>query len=131
MGIAPIATGSRYLNELFPQDSALFPAPAHIRKAINCFKETMPKEFHGAYSYLSEYCHPNMMAFRQHYQWTTADTIEFADMVAFGAFGAIASSGMQGLLAADELLGIASERPVRRAVQKLLRAFVELGKAEG
>ena len=40
--LLPIGTGSRYINEHHPEDSTLFPAPPHIKKAINCFKEVMP-----------------------------------------------------------------------------------------
>jgi hypothetical protein len=123
--LLPITTGSRYINEIIPQESALFPEGTHISKAVKCFKEVMPKDSHEDYSYLSEYCHPNMMAFMQHYQWTTPDTIEFGDAVAFGAFGAIASSSLLGLMAADELLGLGSERQIRTVIRKLLLALVE------
>jgi hypothetical protein len=126
--LLPISTGNRYINEIAPQESALFPAPGHISKAINCFKEAMPKDAHEDYSYLSEYCHPNMMAFQQHYRWTTPETIEFVDAVPFGAFGAIASSAGRGLLAAYELLGIGDEKEIRNAIHKLLLALLELDK---
>src|SRR5712692_7044853 len=51
-----IGTGSRYINEIHPEDKQLFPDPPHVQKAINCFKEAVPKETHDDYSYLSEYC---------------------------------------------------------------------------
>jgi hypothetical protein len=126
--LLPVTTGSRYINDIIPEESALFPEGAHISKAVNCFKEVMPKESQEDYSYLSEYCHPNMMAFMQHYQWTTPDKIEFVDAVPFGAFGAIAGSAIQGLFAADELLGISNERQIRTVIRKLLLALIEQGK---
>src|SRR5713101_4705859 len=68
--LLPIGTGSRYIDEYHTAEdkalNALFPAPPHIRKAINCFREVTPKETEDDYSYLSEYCHPNMMTFSQH-----------------------------------------------------------------
>jgi len=128
--LLPIGTGSRYINEIHPEESELFPAPPHIQKAINCFKEVMPKGAEDDYSYLSEYCHPNVMVFQQHYRWATPDTIEFANEVPFGAFGAIAASAIQGLMAVDELLGIGNEKEVRRAICKLLLALVEQDKGD-
>ena len=106
--LLPIGTGSRYINEFHstPEDSELFPVGPHISKAINCFKEATPKETEDDYSYLSEFCHPNMMTFSQHYLWTTPYTIDFVDQVEFGAFGAVAGSTLQGLVA----IGIAENR---------------------
>jgi len=124
-----ITTGSRYINEISQQGSPGFPEGVHISKAINCFKEVMPKESFEDYSYLSEYCHPNVMAFMQHYQWTTPDVIEFVDAVEFGAFGAITASAIQGLMTADELLGIANETEIRRVIRNLLHVIAEQSKS--
>jgi hypothetical protein len=89
--LLPIGTGSRYINEYHrPEESELFPEPPYISKAVNCFKEVMPKGTDDDYSYLSESCHPNAMTFQQHYRWTTPYAIDFGDQVAFGAIGAIA-----------------------------------------
>jgi len=126
--LLPVATGSRYINEVSPEEGELFPVPPHIQKVINCFKEVMPKEAEVDYSYLSEFCHPNMMAFQQHYRWTTPYVLEFVDDVPFGAFGTIAASSIQGLMAAEELLGIGNEEEVRKAIRKLLTALVEENK---
>jgi hypothetical protein len=126
-----LATGSRYISE---QDTeinrklgGLFSPPAHISKAINCFKEVMPKDSQDDYSYLSEFCHPNLMAFMQHYQWTTPETIEMI-AVPFGALGAIAGSAIQGLLALNELLEIGDERTVRKVVHGLMVDLAEHAK---
>jgi hypothetical protein len=124
--LKPIRTGSRHVNE-FHSGSEPFPTGVHIKKAINCFKEVMPKESVEDYSYLSEFCHPNVMTFMQHYQWTTPETIDFVDPILFGAFGAIAGSSIQGLLAAHELLGIGHETDIRRVVGKTLRVIAEEG----
>jgi hypothetical protein len=99
----------------------LFPAPPHISKAVNCFKEVMPKGTDDDYIYLSEFCHPNMMTFQQHYRWTTPYTI---DVGAFGAFGAIAGSSVQGLVTIHELLNLGNERHVNSAIVTLVKAIV-------
>jgi hypothetical protein len=124
--LLPIGTGSRYINEYHhPEESELFPAPPHISKAVNCFKEVMPKGTDDDYSYLSEFCHPNMMTFQQHYRWTTPYTIDFGDQVAFGAFGAIAGSSVQGLMTIHELLNLGNERHVNSAIVRLVKAIVD------
>lgn len=119
--LLPIATGSRYINEFHhPEESEMFPAPPHVIKAINCFQEVMPKGSGDDYSYLGEFCHPNTMTFQQHYRWTSQYTIDFEDEVAFGAFGAIAASSINGLMAIGELLKLANERQINGAIVKLL-----------
>jgi hypothetical protein len=130
--LLPLGTGSRYINEFHstPEESELFPIGPHISKAINCFKETMPQGTEDDYSYLSEFCHPNMMTFSQHYRWTTPYVIEFVDQVEFGAFGAIAGSTIQGLMAVQELLAMTNERQVNRATFALLTALIEQDRAD-
>lgn len=106
--LLPITTGSRYINERFPEDEQLFPAGAHISKAIKVFQqEAMPKSSDGDddYSYLSEFCHPNMMTFNQYCRWLNPKVIEFVDSESFGAFGAITASAIQGLMTMHQLLG--------------------------
>lgn len=124
--LLPIGTGSRYINEFHgtPAESELFPVGPHIRKVVNCFKEATPKETDDDYSYLSEFCHPNMMTFSQHYLWTTPRTIEIVDQVEIGAFGTIAASTTQGLIAIHELLGISNEGQTSGAILRLLKAIV-------
>lgn len=124
--LLPIVTGSRYMNEHpFPEESELFPAPPHIAKAVNCFKEVMPEDTDDNYSYLSEFCHPNTLTLQQHYRWTTPYTIDFEDQVTIGAFGAIAGSLLQGLTAIHELLTLGQERQVNGAILTLLMAIAE------
>jgi hypothetical protein len=125
--LLPIGTGNRYINEFHstPEASELFPTGPHISKAINCFKEATPKETEDDYSYLSEFCHPNMMTFSQHYRWVTPYKIDFVDQVEFGAFGAIAASTTQGLMAVHELLRMSHERQINGVIVGLLKAIVE------
>ncbi len=129
--LLPIGTGSRYISEFHStqEESELFPAGPHISKAINCFKEVMQGTDED-YSYLSEFCHPNMMTFSQHYRWTTPYKIDFVDQVEFGAFGAIAGSTTHGLMVVHELLRIGGERQVNSAIVKLLEAIVEQASCE-
>lgn len=126
--LLPITSGSRYVNDLYPDTSGEFPTGAHISKAVKCFQEVMPKDSLDDYSYLSEYCHPHMMAFMQDYQWTSPNTIDFAESISFGAFGAITSSAIQGLLAVQELLQLGHENTVRKTVVGLLNEIAERGK---
>lgn len=124
--LLPIGTGSRYISEFHtsPEESELFPVGPHISKAVNCFqKEVMLNE--DDYSYLSEFCHPNMMTFSQHYRWTTPYTIDFVDQVEFGAFGAIAGSTIHGLMVVHELLKMSNEQQVNSAIVKLLVTTVD------
>lgn len=125
--LLPIGTGSRYISEFqsTPEENELFPVGPHISKVVNCFKEATPKETEDQYSYLSEFCHPNMMTFTQHYRWTTPYTIDFVNQVEFGAFGAIAGSTIQGLMAIHELLKIGNERQINGAIVRLLTAIVD------
>ena len=124
--LLPIGTGSRYINEFHhPEESELFPAPPHIKKAINCFKEVMHKGSDDDYSYLSEFCHPNAMTFQQHYHWATPYAIEFVDQVEFGAFGTIAGSTLQGLMVIQELLKIGNEQQINGAIVRLLTAIAD------
>jgi hypothetical protein len=65
------------------------------------------------------------MTFQQHYCWTTPYTIDFGDQVAFGAFGAIAGSSVNGLMAIYELLRLGNERQVNAAVVRLIKAIAD------
>jgi hypothetical protein len=127
--LTPIQTGSRYVNE-FHSGSEPFPTGVHIKNAINCFREAMPRESVEDYSYLSEFCHPNVMTFMQHYRWTTPETIDLVNANPFGAYGAIVGSSLMGLVAAHELLGIGHETDIRRVVGETLSIIAEEGQKE-
>jgi hypothetical protein len=89
----------------------------------------MPKSTDGDddYSYLSEFCHPNMMTFNQHYEWSDPSTIEFTESRVFGAFGAITASAIQSLLTMHELLGMAHEISVRKVLNKIVEEIAQAG----
>lgn len=124
--LTPIAMGSRYMNEQIPEESELFPAPAHISKAIKCFSEVMPQSSQEDYSYLSEFCHPNVLAFLQYYEWLDPETVRFVDNKPLEGFlGATTAAVIQGLLVAAELLALANEQSVRRSLVSLLRKVAE------
>lgn len=128
--LVPAATGSRYITQLYPDTDEMFPTSAHISKAVKAFKEIMPTatgiENDDDYSYLSEFCHPNMMAFAQHYE-ITEKGIEIRDTrkPEIGAFGAITAAATQGLMTMAELLEIGNEREVRGSI---VGALTELAK---
>jgi hypothetical protein len=122
--LAPIGTGSRYINEQHSEESDLFPTSAHISKAIKCLDEVMP-DARGNYSFLSEFCHPNMLAFSQHYDWLNPFEVTFADHGAPRSFGAATAACIIGLMAILEMLQLTSERAVSLYLRKLLEAIAE------
>ena len=127
--LTPIAIGSRYMNERDPSRSPSVPAPPHISKAVKCFEERIPKESREDYSYLSEYSHPNTMAFQQHYKWLTPRTVTITDQIPIHGFlGSTTGACIQALLAADNLLELAEEREVRLQLRNLLEAIANLAK---
>ena len=121
----PIATGSRYMNEHHPEGSEMFPASAHISKAIKCFGEILPEDARGDYSYLSEFCHPNMFAFSQYYRWLNPGEVRFVDHEPQGMFGSTTAACLAGLMAIEEMLRLTKEKTVRFSLHKLLEAVVE------
>jgi len=124
--LTPITVGSRYLNEHHPDGGPRIPAPPHISRVIRCFEERLRKEDKEDYSYLSEYSHPNMMAFKQHYENLGPRTIKITNQIPIhGYLGATTGACLQALLAADELLKLAEEREVRIQLHKLIGAIVQ------
>ena len=86
------------------------------------------------YSFLSEFCHPNVLAFSQYYDWANPQTVTFVDdhEPLAGMLGSTADASIEGLLAIDELLKLAEEREVLRSLHELLEAIVECArKASG
>ena len=65
--LIPVGTSSLYTISPYPQESQLFPSPAHIGEVINCFNEIMEGDAATIYGLLSEFCHPDMAALRQHF----------------------------------------------------------------
>jgi hypothetical protein len=131
--LTPIATGSRYINEQHPEESEMFPASAHISKAINCFEERMHEDAQEGYSFLSEFCHPNVLAFSQYYDWANPQTVTFVDdhEPLKGILGPTAAASIEGLVAMDELLRLAKEWEVLHSLRELLDAIIECARAGG
>jgi hypothetical protein len=117
--LGPIANASRYISEHHPRESALFPEAAHIRKVVNCFGEVLPGATED-YSYLSEFCHPNALAFMQHYRWPNRFEVEFVGHEAKGMFESTTAACIQGLMAVQEILRLTQEKTVLPRLLKLL-----------
>lgn len=130
--LMPVTMGSRYMNEQIPEESEFFPAPAHISKPIKCFSEVMPQSAQDDYSYLSEFCHPNVLAFLQYYEWSDPETVRFVDFKTVEGFsGATTAAVLQGLLATEELLNLIGEHDVRTSIVRLLKSVAERETATG
>jgi hypothetical protein len=129
--LTPIATGSRYINARIPEESELFPLPAHISKVINCFREKIPEAAREDYSYLSEFCHPNVLAFFQYYEYSDPETVRFIEPKTQQGFsGATTAAIIQGLLSLTELLELTREHQIRRSVVGLLKELAALAKGQ-
>lgn len=121
--LSPITTGSRYINEKQPEQSEMFPLPSHISKVVKCFGEILPGAASEDYSYLSEFCHPNMFAFSQYYRWPNPFEVQFVDHDTQGVFGTTAAACLQGLLAIQEMLRLAEENRLLPCLHELLVAI--------
>jgi len=126
--LTPIATGSRYMNEQFPETSDMFPAGVHISKAVKCLGETVPKEVVEGYSFISEYCHPNMFAFSQYFRWINPFEVGFVNHTAQGMFGSVAVACVTGLIAVQELMSFTGEKAIAISLKQTL---LDLVKSEG
>lgn len=122
--LAPMASGSWYINAQHPQVSQIFPASAHIRRAVNCFAEAR-HEAPEEYSFVSEFCHPNMLAFSQHYRWPNRFEVQFVDHEVQGWLGPTIAAALLGLMATEELLRLSKEKTVLPRLVKLLKDIVE------
>jgi len=124
--LTPIATGSRYMNEQYPETSEMFPTPAHISKIIKCFGEVLPNDAIDNYSFLSEYCHPNTFAFSQHYRWLNPDEVAFVGHEAQGMFGATTAACVMGLMAIQQMLSLTGEKQIAVTLKETLLAVLKL-----
>lgn len=122
----PLGTSSLYTISPYPEESELFPSPAHIDKVINCFNEIMEGDALESYSLLSEFCHVDMAIFKQHYQWETSRLITFG--VPEGNISTALPLGASVTLAAldavSELLELSNETEIRDKVIRLLAKIV-------
>jgi hypothetical protein len=123
--LLPITSGSRYMNEQFPSTSEMFPTAAHISKMIKSFGEVMPEDAVENYSFLSEFSHPNSFAFGQHYNWLTPHEVSFVPHQASGVFGATFAACVNGVMAIQQLLALANEKPTAKALYRLLTDIVK------
>lgn len=127
--LGPVRTGSRYMNTQFPHESSMFPESPHIRKVINCFAEIVPSA-NEDYSFMSEYCHPNMFAFSQYSSWASPYEIGFVDHEPGGWSGSTAANCILGLMQIEELLRLAGEESVRPVLVGLLKEITKLGEEQ-
>jgi hypothetical protein len=124
--LIPVGTSSLYTISPYPPESQLFPSPAHIEKVIDCFNEIMEGEAADIYSLLSEFCHPDMAALRQHYQWDGSQLVTF-DAPEGNLSTALplgASVTLAALDAVSELLELSNETEIRTQVIQLLQKLV-------
>ena len=124
--LIPVGTSSLYTISPYPQESQLFPSSAHIGEMINCFNEIIEGDAANIYSLLSEFCHPNMAALRQHFQWDGSQLVTFdapegklSTSLPLGA-----SATLAALDAVSELLELSNETEIRTKVIQLLRKLV-------
>ncbi len=127
--LGPIRTGSRYMNEQNPEESKIFPDPSHVSKVIRCFSEKHPKSEED-YSFISEYCHPNMFAFSQHYRWPNPFEIQFVDHEPQGWLGSTTSACISGLVEIEDLLLLVRENAARPCLVNLLRDIAKRAQKE-
>ena len=124
--LLPVHSGSRFLNDIAPpEESEIFPAPVHIKKVTNCFKEFLPKEAGESYSFFSEYCHPTMLVFKQYYRWANPCEVTFVDRDSGRWTYAAEAACMMGMLQIKELLKLSNEKPVSAALVKIIRAVAK------
>jgi hypothetical protein len=121
-----VGTSSLYTISPYPQESQLFPSSAHIGDVINCFNEIMEGDAANIYSLLSEFCHPDMAALRQHFQWDGSRLVTFdaREGNLSTALSLGASATLAALDAVSELLELSSETEIRTKVIRLLRKLV-------
>ena len=124
--LIPVGTSSLYTISPNPQESRLFPSPAHIGEVINCFNEIMDGDAATIYGLLSEFCHPDMAVLKQHFQWdgTQLVTFDAPEGNPSTALPLGASATLAALDAVSELLELSNETEIRTKVVQLLRTLV-------
>jgi hypothetical protein len=122
--LIPVGTSSLYTISPYPQESQMFPSSAHTGEVINCFNEIMEGDAGNIYSLLSEFCHPDMAALRQHFQWDGSQLVTFDAPEGKTALPLGASATLAALDAVGELLELSNETEIRTKVIQLLRKLV-------
>jgi len=124
--LLPLGTSTLYTISPYPEDSPLFPSPAHIDKVIHCFNEITNGDALESYSLLSEFCRVDMAVFKQHYNWEDSRVVTFdvpeRDMSKVLPLGA--SATLAALDAVSELLELANETEIRTKVAGILARIV-------
>jgi hypothetical protein len=126
--LIPVGTSSLYTISPYPQESQLFPSPAHIGEVINCFNEIMEGDAATIYGLLSEFCHPDMAVLKQHFQWDGTQSVTFDAPEGNTALPVGASATLAALEAVSELLELSNETEIRTKVAHLLRKLVSSGR---
>ena len=122
--LIPVGTSGLSTISPYPQESQLFPSSAHIGEVINCFNEITDGDAATVYSLLSEFCHPDMAALRQHFQWDGSQLVTFDVPEGNTALPLGASATLAALNAVSELLELSHETEIRMQVIQLLRKLV-------
>ena len=124
--LIPVGTSSFYTISPYPQESQLFPSSARLGEVINCFNEIMEGDAANIYSLLSEFCHPDMAALRQHFRWDGSQLVTFdaREGNLSTALSLGASATLAALDAVSELLELSNETEIRTKVIQLLRKLV-------
>jgi hypothetical protein len=122
--LIPVETSGLSTISPYPQESQLFPSPAHIGEVINCFNEITDGDAATVYSLLGEFCHPDMAALRQHFQWDGSQLVTFDVPEGNTALPLGASATLAALNAVSELLEMSHETEIRTKVIQLLRKLV-------
>jgi hypothetical protein len=124
--LLPIGSGSFYLNRVYPGDSELFPSPARIGKVIKEFNDATGGDAYDNYGFQSEFCHPNMMAFGQYYDWDRV-IVRFREPKVTATRVLLPThAGLGAMLDIDSLLKLSDEKVVRAAIVDVLMRIAEM-----
>lgn len=122
--LIPVGTSGLFAISPYPQESQLFPSSAHIGGVINCFNEATDGDALTIYSFLSQFCRPDMAALRQHFHWDGTQLITFDVPKANAALPLGAAATLAALDAISELLELSNETEIRTKMIQLLRKLV-------
>lgn len=122
--LIPVGTSGFSAISPYPQESQLFPSPAHIGEVINCFDEITDGDAWTTYSFLSQFCRPDMAALRQHFHWDGTQLITFDVPKGNAALPLGAAATLAALGAVSELLELSDETEIRTKIIQLLRKLV-------
>jgi hypothetical protein len=122
--LIPVGTSGLSAISPYPQESQLFPSPARIGEVIDCFNEITDGDAGAIYSFLSQFCRPDMAALRQHFHWDGTQLITFDVPKGNTALPLGAAATLAALDAVSELLELSNETEIRTKMIQLLRKLV-------